>query len=78
MLHVQTYKESNTAGSSQVTLSRSPAHTNGRSCYNVNKEETECAQRLPADGTPPTGRSGETERGLELRQKKTVWGESTQ
>jgi hypothetical protein len=65
-------------GSSQVTLSRSPAHTNGRSCYNVDKEETECVQWLPADGTPPTGRSEGAARGLELQQKKTGWGESTQ
>jgi hypothetical protein len=74
---MQIYKESNTAGSSRVTLSRPPAHTDSRSCYNVNKEETECVQQLPVDGTPPTGRSREAERGLELRQKKNVWGEST-
>jgi hypothetical protein len=77
MLRVQTYKESNTVGSSRVTLSRSPAHTNGQSCYNVDKEETECAQRLRAEGTPPTGKSEGAARSLELRQKKTGWGEST-
>jgi hypothetical protein len=29
------------------------------------------------NGTPPTGRSEETERNLELQRKKTVWGELT-
>jgi hypothetical protein len=74
---VQSYKESNTAGSFRVTLSRSPAHTDGRSCYNDDKVETECARRLLADRIPPTERSEGAERGLELRQKKIGWGELT-
>jgi hypothetical protein len=76
-LCVQTYKESNTAGSSRVTLSQSPARTNVRCCYNNDRVKIECERRLPVDGIPPTGRSEGAERGLELRQKETRWGEST-
>ncbi|KAJ7366307.1 hypothetical protein DFH08DRAFT_797299 [Mycena albidolilacea] len=70
---------SSTAGSSWVTPSRSPTRTNNQqSCCNIGKGEIGCAPRLPADGIPPTGRSEEAEKGLELQQKKTGWGESKQ